>query len=423
MVKLNTIGKVVNVIKISWLMVGITILLLGLIEGSLSLGYLVRDRFRGSNPLKADYRVLADTYADQSWVENYYDEYGRVKSQWKPYVYWRRIPYRGEYINIDPDGIRLTTGTDPSPKEASTSPKIFMFGGSTLWGWGARDASTIPSLLAKELRSKGVVSEITNFGEAGYVSTQEVITLLLQLQKGNIPDLVVFYDGINDTFSAFQHHAAGLPQNELNRVKEFNLSQAEKFQERTRIVFQDLTRNLSTVRFLQRLFGRSVVLGETGSVATASRLNLAPHRGSLAQEVLDTYIGNIELVRALGEYYGFKYLFYWQPTLFQKVHLTNYEREQRDAVHFEQFFQKTYEVVRRSRLADKREYNFRDLSLVFADVREPIYVDWSHPGERGNELIVKRMVEDVLPTITSDKGGAKQKRAPSSDSGTPPRRR
>ena len=51
-----------------------------------------------------------------------------------------------------------------------------MFGGSTMWGTGARDACTIPSLLARALQGRGMSLEIINFGETGYVRTQEVIT-------------------------------------------------------------------------------------------------------------------------------------------------------------------------------------------------------------------------------------------------------
>ena len=45
---------------------------------------------------------------------------------------------------------------------------------------------------------------VVNFGESGFVSTQGVIQLILELQSGNIPDLVIFYDGVNDVYAAYQ---------------------------------------------------------------------------------------------------------------------------------------------------------------------------------------------------------------------------
>ena len=41
---------------------------------------------------------------------------------------------------------------------------------------------------------------------------------------GSGPDLVVFYDGVNDTFSGYQSQVAGHTQNEFNRRREFNLT-------------------------------------------------------------------------------------------------------------------------------------------------------------------------------------------------------
>ncbi len=197
-------------------MVGCTLLLLCLLEGSLSLAFFIKDRWNDS--LAERHRVIADTYGDAAWINDYREEFRRAYiAQWRSYVYWRRTPYHGNYINVDANGLRLTTSTEGAGKASGTPLKVFMFGGSTMWGVGARDAFTIPSIVARELQQKGVAVEVVNFGESGYVSTQEVITLLLQLQKGERPALVVFYDGVNDIFSAYQQRMAGLPQNEFNR--------------------------------------------------------------------------------------------------------------------------------------------------------------------------------------------------------------
>ena len=403
MTKISTFGQLV---KDAWLMVGITILLLCLLEGGLSLAFFIKDRLSAFDPSAADPRVIADTYSDPTWVNNYQEEFSRsFVAQWRPYVYWRRKPYHGNHINIDTNGIRLTALPKPLQQESRTPVKLFMFGGSTMWGTGARDAFTIPSIVAKELQNKGVATEVINFGETGYVSTQEVITLLLQLQKGQLPDLVIFYDGVNDMYSAYQQHVAGLPENEFNRVKDFNLSQPAKFKQRISIVLQDVATKLSTIRFMKGLLQKAGIWREAAVAANLLPLDtLAPKSEALAQDVLATYRGNIEVVKALSEHYHFKYLFYWQPTIFQKVHLTAYERGQRVKMQtIEQFVHRTYEVIRQSRLAERRENSFHDLSLVFTDVWEPVYVDWCHLGESGNEIIAKRMASDVLDLLIANK--------------------
>ena len=92
-----------------------------------------------------------------------------------------------------------------------------MLGGSSLWGFGARDDQTIPSLLARSLDEQGWRVELKNLAEIGYVSTQEVIALTRELQAGYRPDLVIFYDGVNDTTSALLEGEPGLTTNEINR--------------------------------------------------------------------------------------------------------------------------------------------------------------------------------------------------------------
>ena len=395
---MTMLKKIGAVIKDAWLILGITVLLFCFLEGSLSLVFHLKDRLGGSESSKAPSRVLADTYQDPSWGKAYYKEFSRSKKvRWEPYVYWRRESYRGSYIRIDADGIRLTTVAKPKAQSSRPPLKVFMFGGSTLWGTGARDAFTIPSFVARELENKGIAAEIKNFGESGYVNTQEIIALVLQLAKGQIPDLVIFYDGVNDTYSAYQQRMAGLPENEFNRVKEFNLSKRSNYKKRAGTVLTDFASRLATVRLLNGLFPGLTARSE-GEVSNPLGLdNPAPDDGSLAREVVERYVGNIELVRALSEHYRFRYLVYWQPTIFQKAHITEYESSQRKtAQSMERFFQLTTDAIRQSRLTEKSEYPFSDLSLIFSDVQVPVYLDWMHIGEYGNEIVAKRIAADVL---------------------------
>lgn len=168
---------------------------------------------------------------------------------------------------------------------------------------------------------------------------------------------------------------------------------------------QDVATRLSTIRFMKKLLQKAGVWREAAVAVNPLPLdNLSPKSEVLAEDVVVTYRGNIEIVKALSEHYHFKYLFYWQPTIFQKVHLTEYERVERAKMYnVEQFVQRTYETILQSRLAERREYFFHDLSLVFADVREPVYLDWCHIGESGNEIIAKRMASDALGLIIANK--------------------
>jgi len=150
-------------------------------------------------------------YASQNWAEQFWYEFRLSgKQRYYPYVGWRRAPFKGKTIEIDQNGIRLTPGADCS----ANSFKAFAFGGSTMWGTGSPNWGTIPAHLQAGLAKlrHGPVC-VMNFGESGYVSTQDVIMLLTQLRSGNVPDLVLFFNVSGDIYAAYQSGRAGVPQN------------------------------------------------------------------------------------------------------------------------------------------------------------------------------------------------------------------
>ena len=329
---------------------------------------------------------LADAYAGAPWTREYFEEFERAAAvEWQPYVYWRRAPFHGKSIRIDNKGIRATLNAEQC-QTGRWGRGIFVFGGSTVWGSGARDNYTIPSNLSRLLREKGLFGAcVTNFGETGYVNTQEVIALMLELRQGNIPDVAIFYDGINDVFSAFQSGVAGIPQNESNRRAEFNLSNAP-----TRML-GEIGRGSSLYRLVKGVGRRLHGEPRAGVVADPDRVN------RLAEEVAEAYWGNIALVQHLARRYGFKPLFYWQPLVFDKNPLSHFE--ERQAKIGEALLPSGFHRLARSRVLnhkDRQGHAFHDLSGIFKDTQEPMFIDFAHLGEVGNERVAQRMGADVL---------------------------
>ena len=112
-----------------------------------------------------------------------------LTSQYISYIGWRREPFKGKTINLaGPYAQRATVGAAILAK-----PSVYFFGGSTMWGTGADDADTIPSLVTQ---LGGFRSE--NYGECGLYRTPEPGLLVELLQDGHRPDVVVFYDGVNE---------------------------------------------------------------------------------------------------------------------------------------------------------------------------------------------------------------------------------
>lgn len=343
----------------------------------------------------------ADALQGQAWIDDYFTEWWQsYRVGWASYTYWRRLPFQGAYIKIDEDGVRRSWQADPVAA-AETPPRVFMLGGSTLWGFGARDDHTIPSCLARSLAgTEDLAAEVINLGETGYVSTQGMLTLLRRLQEGDIPDLVICYDGINDVFSSYQCGEAGIPQNEYRRRKEFNL----------------LADNSGRTGYLvgaagYRLFRQSALLRWT---ETLSRLVAPPHLpGSfapppaeadvsrLAEQTAAVYLANVRMMHALANQFGFDLLCVWQPTLFNKPVRSDYEAEQAEAfAYLEELYLRTTSAVR-----DGRDGELEDtllvLTEVFEDQPEPLFLDFCHINEAGNEQVAQALSAPVAERLRS----------------------
>jgi hypothetical protein len=383
----SVLRRALHVVATAWTILGLTLLSFIIFNSCFSLAFMLKDS-GNPDPAWPAKLAAADAYRDAPWAQAYFEEFdASYHLMWQPYIYWRRMPYRGKYINIAGNGRRYTVLPDVAgPPTAHRLPKIFVFGGSTVWGTGARDSGTIPSRIAAEMYQKGIPVDVTNMGETGYVSTQELISLELELRKGNLPDLVVFYDGVNDTFAAYQQREAGIPQNEFNRAKEFNLTLISQRNRLRHFVLQEELHALPMFPFVEGVAGR---LG----IRAARRPATDGHqeRAMLAGQVVSLYKRNVELASALADNYRFRVVSYWQPTILDKQPQTAYEGKIRASLSASvaDFFDQTYQLMQREASADTASTVVNDINSIFADVSEPIFINPWHLGERGNEKVAR----------------------------------
>jgi hypothetical protein len=138
---------------------------------------------------KSAHKGRLPNYAAITWAGTHFAEFDALGANYVSYIGWRRTPFKGETINlVGPLAQRATVGPPDTAK-----PSVYLFGGSTMWGTGADDANTIPSLVTQ---LGGFRSE--NFGESAWVAHQSLLLLVQLLQDGHRPNVVVFYDGANE---------------------------------------------------------------------------------------------------------------------------------------------------------------------------------------------------------------------------------
>jgi lysophospholipase L1-like esterase len=382
--------RILHGVRSLWGSVGVAILVLVLIEGVGQAALAVRDRGLTAPRWFPEDRFEPGVEGGAKWLKPYLRELRvALRYEWHPYVYWRAMPYRGTYVNIDEKGIRRTWNSLSSSVPGQL--RIWMFGGSTLWGLGSRDEFTIASQVSKRLSTLGIHAWVTNFGESGYVSTQEVIALMLELQKGNVPDIVVFYDGVNDAWAAFQSRVAGIPENEMHRAAEFN--------SRSRLNWRGgVVEKLALYRFTRSTLGS---LGRARSSAAMTSEFLNP---ALASAVVDAYLANVRTVSVLAREHRFQAVFFWQPTVFSKRNLS--EREKRWYVHTGRAdvrddalpIAEGYRVFNRvfqEKATTSGLTQVHDLSEVFSEEFRTVFVDRFHMSDLGNDRVAEAMVQTL----------------------------
>ena len=393
---LRLLQRFLAFLRYSWSLIVITLILIFLTEAGFQLVFTLKDRRNAET--RPDHRVLGEGYGGATWPIQHYRELERIQERWEPYSYFRPKPFSGQTITIGEDGLRKTWSSPSSHKSSPnrTPIRILMLGGSSLWGFGARDDQTIPSLLASQLSERRWNVQIRNLAQIGHVSTQEVVSLIRELQSGYRPDLVIFYDGVNDTTSALLEGEVGLTTNESNRRREFNLLQSPK--RLGGALFGYLIKESASYRFALSIRQRV-----SGSVTKPGREFDDAGRDRLAREIVRRFWANVEIVKNLGREFQFSPIFFWQPVIFTKPLQVPFEREESARFAWaEPIFRNVIWHLREL----PSDLAFQDLSGIFADSNELVFIDYCHTTESANARIASEIAERVknaLPSIRPEK--------------------
>jgi lysophospholipase L1-like esterase len=322
-------------------------------------------------------------YTEFAWAPDFWkEEAQRRKSHlglYVPFRIWGTPEWHGKYVNNDKDEFGTERRTiDQRSADCKTRPpiQVWMFGGSTLYGTGVPDWATIPSWLSKELNSGTGCVAITNFGTEGYNTNQELLLLIEQLKGGKRPDAVIFYDGVNDSYTGVFEPGIAAAHMEYPAI---------------------------SARVESRLAGKLEFLRHSYALLLARRLMLSKQKQDpsvvetqtklKAAQTLDNYEANLQMVRSLANIYHFNVYSFWQPSLaYGSKPLVPYEAE---LIHIDanspyggalKPMRLAYQEAERRAAAGG---NFIFLGNVLDAEQEPLYLDEWHLGPRGNQLIAQ----------------------------------
>jgi hypothetical protein len=332
-------------------------------------------------------------------------------AQWlsyQPYTVWTRKPIQGKYVNVDDQGCRVTAFNSAAPGAL----RIWMVGGSTTWGMGVPDTETIPSRLAKLFNDAGVPTHILNLGHTGFVSTQEVITLVRELQTREAPDIWIVYDGLNEGLGLAERPDLPNPHYLMGRVSGLFESREVGPAPGTSSVLMDVAKTTGYYRLASSLRHRFLPPEQAAAVTAAPPKDFANDADILtvAAGSVDILLENYRLMTALGLEFGFPCFFFFQPQPgvgAKPLHESEVEVLAEVTADPEENwvleFSREQRRIFRERLAGGRApERVYDLSDIFAEVPRPLYLDWAHLSQAGNRMVAEHIFTIVRERLVDE---------------------
>jgi lysophospholipase L1-like esterase len=356
--------------------------------------YVVLAAYRWVRPDTQDnFGDTSPAYSSYPWAPEFWKEeklrWKTQRSPYEPFRVWGVAPWHSEYINTDESEKgtwRRTINANGDACQNQKHVEIWMFGGSTLYGTGVPDFATLPSYLSRDLNAAGErCTVVTNFGAEGYVTNQELLVLMEQLKVGRRPDLVIFYDGVNDSYAGAV--SPGMPDAHVS------LATIKARVEGSLAARLDFLRDSSALQ-LARL-----VVNSVRRVDAAEAKNEKVQSKAVA--TLDNYEANMRMAQTLAHAYGFRVLSFWQPAfVYGHKALAPFEmRVARNEAWADSFHILNTVYAEAERRAEVRA-NFVFLGRIFDSTSQPFYIDkWMHLDPQGNELVagaIARYAQDSL---------------------------
>ncbi len=321
---------------------------------------------------KKDNRAELPGYQDHGKARRVYNDQRIANSAYAPFTEWRHPKYSSENLNIDADGFRMHTAGKPNLQVAKS---LGVFGGSTVWGTGVDDNGTIPAQLDAITNQ----FNITNYGERGYTSLQNLIDLMKLMNQNKPPNTAVFFEGFNDIWV---HCNAIVTQSLNGHLEEQHMRAALGRAEKQNYVYNNIIAPIMTLTF--------AVIGGKENAQSASCSN-DPAR---AEAVAELIVRNMEMGHALVSSYGGKFYGFLQPSAYVgQPRIDHLGLDSPDRLIQRQQFDAVYPLVQQKMKARAISWFF-DISDVL-DGDSYLLVDHAHVTEEGNRIIAEAIKRKI----------------------------
>lgn len=292
----------------------------------------------------------------ETWNRTYAFDY-------KPFVQFSEHPIQGNFVTVNEYGLRNFKDY-PIPIDTSYF-NIFMFGGSTTFGYGVTDKETIAFWLEKNLQkihNKKV--KVYNWGCGNYYSSQESALFITLLKNGIVPQMAIFIDGLNEA----QHPFADEPK--------FTQTLYALMQKNVIVNFKKLE-YIGLIRFTNTILN----LLQPKTVETSYKSNCFL--------LVNRYLQNKKIIKSVAAAYGVTCIFSLQPIthLHFNPNQNLFVQTQNDIPNFN-LLQNFYNAFTDS---IKQSENIVDLTTIRAGFLNTAFVDQVHYNEDVHKLLANHL--------------------------------
>jgi len=361
-------------------------------------------------PNKYDSNTIRATYPNYEqenikYAVKIFEDYAAPKTSYHSFVGYRRNQYDGEAVTVGSDGFRnsINHGVNDS---------VWFFGGSTMWGTGSDDKRTIPSFFAKETGDT-----VLNLGESGYNSVQEFIQLQLMLLKGNKPKEVIFYDGVNDGYYFCQNDSQDQIRHaytsRYTSLKKEHATAVRKLKEKPLIVFERIFEKIVEFYLHPLVYfqsktdeaksGSNLISDVPFKSITITKKYLHCDDPNFAKKAANLTIKSWRAASALLQDQGIPVWYVLQPTATVKSYKYKLDyivnSEKQAIVNEKDSYESYYTALKNEFFASCDEFedcsSFIDLSDLFIDIEDNIFIDTCHVSPNGNSLVSAALINRI----------------------------
>jgi len=316
---------------------------------------------------------------------------GEKHLQHQPYSYFRTRDRASQYVNVT-HGFRVVSGQGPWPIDPSNF-NIFFFGGSSTFGSNVKDNETIAAYLQQIFlkSNKNLNIKIYNFGVVGYYSTQERILFERLLSQGNVPHAAIFLNGSNDFY-----HREDVPFGYDHVFKDlFEQSFTRRLIEKLNTHYNPIEKLRAQLENYKKYKQNSDWKNYywNNPKARENKFNDGP----VLEKVLRTYLSNVSILDSVGQSFGVKVGFFWQPIPHYNGntrHFPFYSLLSERHMYSEFGYKLFREKINSGQV--KLPRNFSWLADIQKEREEFLYVDGVHYSAIFSKVIAQYIYENLV---------------------------